>query len=472
MITFIENSQAQAQSWLRLFESFEQAKPFFSSHLHQYIKEEFAFGANHCFAVETDEAKIFVYILPNHHNQHDLVLAFRRFWFHQKKRVRGNLRVIFDFVEADQPKQAAQYCAMGLELGAYEIGLYKSDVSRASFWVDFKHEFPESLLESLQKGQTLAKGKILAMDLVNGASNRVNPRFLAESLINLKTQDCSVFQVWNQDLTKERLNGIHAIGKGSNEAGLVFLDYSPNRFSHTLALVGKGVTFDSGGISIKDSQNLHWLKSDMGGAAAVIGAVYVALAYRLPLRIVTVLPLCENMPDGNSIKPGDVIQTHSGKTVEIIDTDAEGRVILADSISWLLERCQPDTLIDLATLTGASVYALGYQAAALCTPNTELRQELMQISEISERIWPLPMWKEYESALASDVADLKNFSGPAGGAILAAKFIEAFTQSHKRWAHIDMASMVLSSNEFAKDRTATGFGVELLVSYMVHLSRS
>ncbi len=469
MLIFSENSQKTFTSTLKFCSEVSQAKSHFDEKHHLILEEEFQFGIQHCFYIETNTAKHFVFVLPPKPNHSDISLACRKFIFHQKKRIRGSLEIIFDFVAEGKEKQAAQYAALGLSLGFYDLGLYKNANSQPfELEINFKHSFETSILERLQEGQLLAQGKMLAMDLVNGAPNRVNPVFLAQSLLNLKTADCETTQFWNEELAAQKLFGIEAVGKGSREAaGLAVLDYCPTQYKHTLALVGKGVTFDSGGISLKERQNLQWLKSDMGGAAAVVGAMYVVLKKKLPLRVIAVLPVCENMPDGKAYRPGDVIDTHAGKTVEIEDTDAEGRIILADAISWTIEHYQPDTIIDLATLTGASVYALGYQAAALCCPEQALSNELVQASEGSaERLWPLPMWKEYEAAIASDVADIKNFGGPQAGAITAAKFIEAFTHNHSRWAHIDMASMVLSTNEFGKYRNATGYGVELLASYM------
>ena len=210
------------------------------------------------------------------------------------------------------------------------------------------------------------------------------------------------------------------------------------------------------------------MKSDMGGAAAVLGTVEVAAKLKLPIHLIGIVPATENSMDSRSTKPGDVITSYSGKTIEIIDTDAEGRVILADGLGYMVRHYQPDVLIDLATLTGSVIAALGVHAAGMFTQNDELASQLTQAADqTGERLWRLPLWDVYKEDIKSDVADVKNFSGkPLAGSISAAKFLEVFTENHPAWAHLDIAGMAFADTEFGSQKNATGFGIRLLIAYL------
>lgn len=246
----------------------------------------------------------------------------------------------------------------------------------------------------------------------------------------------------------------------------------PNR-PIDLGLVGKGITFDTGGISIKGSQNLHYMKSDMGGAAAVLGAVEAAAKMKLDINIIGIVGAAENAVDGKSFLPSDVIHSYSGKTIEIIDTDAEGRLVLADAVNYMVKTYQPKQMIDLATLTGSTVRALGYSAAGMFSNNSEMVDTMTQVGlSLYERVWPLPLYEEFEADLHSDIADIRNFSGlPIAGAITAAKFIEAFTEQHSAWMHLDIAGVAFGGSDFAKMKSASGYGVRLLIKYMKTLKK-
>jgi leucyl aminopeptidase len=232
--------------------------------------------------------------------------------------------------------------------------------------------------------------------------------------------------------------------------------------------VGKGVTFDTGGLSIKPSTSMHLMKSDMGGAAAVLGTLEVVAKLNLPIHVVGIVPATENSVDSRSTKPGDVITSYSGKTIEIIDTDAEGRVILADGLAYMVRHFQPDVLIDLATLTGSVIAALGLHAGGMFTQNDALATQLTQAADqTGERLWRMPLWDVYKEDIKSDVADVKNFSGkPVAGSISAAKFLEVFTENHPAWAHLDIAGMAFADTEFGSQKNATGFGIRLLIAYL------
>ena len=213
---------------------------------------------------------------------------------------------------------------------------------------------------------------------------------------------------------------------------------------------------------------MHYMKSDMGGAAAVLGTMEACAKLQLPVHLVGIVPSTDNCVDAKSVKPGDVINSYSGKTIEIIDTDAEGRLILADGLAYLNKNYQPEVMIDLATLTGSSVRALGYQAGALFSNNQKLSDQLFQTGmSTGERLWPLPLWEEYRSDMDSDVADIANFSGkPIAGAITAAKFLEFFTKQHPAWAHLDIAGVAFGNSGLSKHKSATGYGIRLLISFL------
>jgi leucyl aminopeptidase len=239
-----------------------------------------------------------------------------------------------------------------------------------------------------------------------------------------------------------------------------------------VVLVGKGITFDTGGISIKPSENMGAMKSDMGGAAAVLGAMEAVGRLDLSLRVIGITPCTENMPDANAYRPSDIITASNGKTIEIISTDAEGRMVLADALVFA-ERYKPDAVIDLATLTGACVVALGSGVAAgLFSNDDSLRDRLLTASgQTFERIWPLPLYDDYRRTINSEVADMKNSGGRTGGVGTSAVFLKEFT--NYSWAHLDIAGLATTDKATAYAPVgATGFGVRLLTAYLRDLASS
>jgi len=270
------------------------------------------------------------------------------------------------------------------------------------------------------------------------------------------------------------LHALLAVNRGSEAPPFfIIMEYKPKETSGELpkvGLVGKGVTFDTGGLSIKPSTNMHYMKSDMGGAAAVLGTMEAAAKLQLPVHLIGIVPTTDNSVDAEAIKPSDVIDSYSGKTIEVIDTDAEGRLILADVMAYMTKHFQPDTLIDLATLTGSSVRTLGYHAAALFSNDDALAEQLYQASQrTGERVWRLPTWEVYGDELKSDVADIRNLGvRPMSGAITAAKFLEFFTADHPHWAHLDIAGVAFGDSEYTAQKSASGYGVRLLIDYLQH----
>ncbi|MFN3380336.1 MAG: leucyl aminopeptidase family protein, partial [Runella zeae] len=265
------------------------------------------------------------------------------------------------------------------------------------------------------------------------------------------------------------LQALLGVSAGSkNPPRFIVLEYKHPEATQKIGLVGKGVTFDTGGVSLKQSTNMHYMKSDMGGAAAVLGTIELAAKLQLPVHVIGVIPSTENSIDGLALKPGDVIGSFSGKTIEVIDTDAEGRLILADGLSYIIKNFQPDVLIDLATLTGSCVATLGYHAAGMFTNNEKLAASLYHSGQqTGEKLWRLPLWDDYKDELKSDVADVKNFHGkPFAGAIVAAKFLEVFVDKHPSWAHLDIAGTAFGDSEFGTMKSSTAYGVRLLIEWL------
>jgi leucyl aminopeptidase len=235
-------------------------------------------------------------------------------------------------------------------------------------------------------------------------------------------------------------------------------------------LVGKGITFDTGGLNIKTAGMVH-MKCDMAGGGAVLGAMQLIASLELPCKVTAIVPACENSVDSKSFLPSDVISSYKGSSIEIIDTDAEGRLILADGLSYLIKNYNPEIVVDLATLTGSSVATLGFECGALFSNNEDLIQNLTNAGdEVGERLWRLPLWDSYKSDIESEIADVKNYSGkPVAGAISAAKFLEYFTENHTAWAHLDIAGVAFGDDEFAKTKHATAFGVHLITNFIKNL---
>jgi leucyl aminopeptidase len=338
----------------------------------------------------------------------------------------------------------------------------------------------ETWKRAAERGRIIADAQSQAMQLVNIPSNWKTPQQFAKIAADIARRlqiECKILD--ENRLLHDGFELLLAVNRGSEyPARFVVLDYqgpaagtAPRDIPH-ICLVGKGVTFDSGGLSIKPSESMVWMKCDMGGAATVLAATEAIVRLNLPVRLSVVIPLTENLVDARSIKPGDIIGSYSGKTVEIIDTDAEGRLILADALSWTVRNLKPDHIIDLATLTGAAVRTFAqHGSAAFCNASGLANVLLDAAATTGERIWPLPLWSEYNDDIRSDIADVRNFSGkPTAGSISAAKFLEAFIEDHPSWAHLDVAGTVFGDTEFGKQKNATGYGVRLLAEAVEQLA--
>ncbi len=323
-----------------------------------------------------------------------------------------------------------------------------------------------ALRDGVRQGEAMAAGCLEARRLVNLPPNQLTPGRLAEEARELAEREglrCTV--MGPAQLRKLKMGGILGVGQGSrHEPCLVCLESrDAPAGAPTVALVGKGITFDTGGISLKPGAKMDIMKCDMAGAAAVLGAVLIARRLEIPARLVAVLPIAENMPDGGAIRPADILTLASGKTVEVLNTDAEGRLILADALHWVCGR-KPDHVIDIATLTGACVLALGSEFAGLMGTGAELMRALEQAGgETGERVWPLPLIDAHREALQSRVADLKNIGPREGGALTAAAFLSHFVPEDIAWAHVDIAGPAWAEKDGPLGPVGgTGFGARLL----------
>ena len=313
--------------------------------------------------------------------------------------------------------------------------------------------------------EAICHGTLLARDWVSTPSNDKTPAQLSKAIINLaRKENLKTILLNPKQLQQEKFGALMAVAAGSrNTPRLAVLEYAPTGAKKTIALVGKGVTFDAGGINLKPTGGLEDMKCDMSGAAAVAATLIAVAKLKPDVRIVGVLPLVENMISGNATRPGDIIKSHAGKTIEIGNTDAEGRLILADAMSYTLKQYKPDIMVDVATLTGACVVALGEKIAGLFTPDEALAEAILASGQKTyERTWRLPLPEDYKDLLKSDFADTNNMSSTRwGGAITAALFLSGFSEG-TRWAHIDIAGPAYQKKASAYcGAGGTGFGVRL-----------
>lgn len=372
----------------------------------------------------------------------------------------------------------------GIHYGNYEFNKYKSDRKESKSLTVFLAVEDQifnvkSLNEAIDSADHIMDPLSFARDLQNEPANVITPETFCVSVRNKCYNSNVKVSVWDEnDLKKKKLNGILAVGGGSaNPPRLLWMHYSPKvkaksaKLKHII-LVGKGVTFDTGGISIKPAADMWEMKGDMAGASIAASALISAEQLNLPVELTAIIPLAENMPSGSAFRPGDIITMASGKSVEIDNTDAEGRIILADALH-LASKEKPDLIIDVATLTGAITVALGLYAAGLFSTHDGYTKLLCSSGmKTYEYVWQMPLWDEYDKLIKSEVADLSNLSGRLGGAIKAAKFLQHFVDEKIPWMHIDIAgpSSPHDLTGYTK-KYMTGYGHRLLVDFLIRLNR-
>lgn len=324
----------------------------------------------------------------------------------------------------------------------------------------------------LHKAQAIVYGMNICKDLGNTPANICTPSYLAQKAADLATElGVSAKIMAIDEIQQMGMNAFLAVAKGSTAgAQLVELCYqgAADAQDKPIILVGKGITFDSGGISLKPGASMDEMKYDMCGAASVIGTFAAAVKLCLPINLIAVVPTCENMPAGNALKPGDIIQSMNGLSIEVLNTDAEGRLILCDALTYA-ERFDPAAVIDVATLTGACIISLGHVAQGVLGNNQDLIDQLLQAAQTSDdKTWQLPLFEEYKEQLKSNFADLQNIGGRPAGTITAAAFLSYFTENYP-WAHLDIAGTAWQSGS---NKGATGRPVPLLLEFLIQHSKS
>ena len=362
----------------------------------------------------------------------------------------------------------AEALAEGLQLGSYRFEKYKGKPTRNDLTkVTVAGTTSAAVRKGLEVGSAIAAGQSFARDLVNEPGGTLTPPEMAKRVQAMAKKaglQCKVMDL--AAIKKAKLGGLLGVNRGStHHPRFVELTYSPSKPTGTIAFVGKGITFDAGGLSIKTGKGMMTMKSDMGGAAAVIGAMSALKAVGAKVRVRAYVPMTDNMLGGDATRPGDVLKIRNGKTIEVLNTDAEGRLVLADALSLATE-AKPDAIIDLATLTGACMAALGPDIAGLMANDDDFARSVIDASETAgERLWRLPLPDDYKSMIDSPIADMKNIGGPYGGALTAGLLLQEFVGEDIPWVHLDIAGPAFTDKENVETRKGgTGFGVRTLVA--------
>ncbi len=377
--------------------------------------------------------------------------------------------------EGLDPALAAQAIAEGASLAAYRFSRYKADPKLSKLESLVVVGSGDETQRGLDRGARVAEAVAMARDLVNEPAKALTPRRLADLAAEVAEAEGLTLTVLDEvAIVAEGLGGLAGVAQGSDEpARMIQLVYDPpSGADASIALVGKGITFDSGGLSIKNAEGMETMKTDKSGAAAVLAAMSVIAALAPPVKVVAIMPVTENMPGGAALKPGDVLTIRNGKTVEVLNTDAEGRLVLADGLSLAVE-AEVDAIIDVATLTGACVIALGRKVAGLMGNHAGWIDQVGQAAaRAGEDVWPLPLHEDYRKLIDSDVADIKNISsGRYAGALTAGLFLREFV-GDTPWAHLDIAGPARSDDdEGYLQKGGTGFGVRTLVEAVMSFQR-
>ena len=355
----------------------------------------------------------------------------------------------------------------GFKLKAYEFNVYKAKKNKNEILINILGQKNKITIKNEIKFKALEEGTNFARDLVSEPPNVLNPKEYVSRLLKLKRLGIKV-TVYNEiQLEKLGMHSLLGVGRGSiNESFLVTLEWYGNKKDKKapLSFVGKGVCFDTGGISLKPAKFMDEMKYDMAGSAVVAGLIQSLATRKAKVNAVGVVGLVENMPGGNAQRPGDIVKAYNGKTIEVLNTDAEGRLVLADALSFTEKKFKPKFIIDLATLTGAIIVALGEEYAGLFSNNDELSDKIFKSGEkVNEKVWRLPLHKNYDKLMDSQIADIQNINYSGGaGSITAAQFLQRFIEKTP-WAHLDIAGMAFSKKaENLNPGGATGFGVRLL----------
>mgnify|MGYP001549840884 FL=1 len=381
--------------------------------------------------------------------------------------------ILPDFIDASNAYDMTRTLITSAESATYRFNQCKSEPENnknplKKITILYKHgKLKSAYSKEVEHGVAIASGLSLTKDLANLPGNICTPSYLADQARELKrgVRKLKLSILEEKDMEALGMGALLSVSKGSRQpAKLIVMEYNGAAAkSKPVVLVGKGLTFDAGGISLKQAAKMDEMKYDMCGGATVFGVMKACIELKLPINIIGVVPSSENLPDGDANKPGDIVTSMSGQTIEILNTDAEGRLILCDALTYC-ERFEPSAVIDMATLTGACIVALGRQASGLLSNNDPLSDELISAGqETYDRVWRLPLWDEYQTQLDSNFADMANIGGPDGGTITAACFLARFTKKFK-WAHLDIAGTAWNSGA---DKGATGRPVSLIMQFLL-----
>ena len=379
----------------------------------------------------------------------------------------NELSINSESVRENAEKDFIGHFLLGLKLKSYEFNIYKSKKKNNLFIINVLGKKNNFTIENELKFKAIENGITFARDLVSEPANVLNPKEYVNRLLKLRKFGIKV-TVYNElKMKKLGMNSLLGVGRGSaNESFLVTLEWYGNKKDKKslLSFVGKGVCFDTGGISLKPAKFMEEMKYDMAGSAVVAGLIQSLAIRKSKINAVGVVGLVENMPGGNAQRPGDIVKAYNGKTIEVLNTDAEGRLVLADALSFTEKKFKPKFIIDLATLTGAIIISLGEEYAGLFSNNDDLSEKIFKAGEkVNEKVWRLPLHKNYDKLMDSPIADVQNINYSGGaGSITAAQFLQRFIEKTP-WAHLDIAGMAFSKKAAnLNPGGATGFGVRLL----------
>jgi len=375
-----------------------------------------------------------------------------------------------------EPISSSSQIIEGCKMSLYKFEKYKSKKESPLPNLTIFVSKSDKILKAIKNSEIISNGVIFAKSIANLPPNECTPSTLASFAKTISKENkmkCLVFS--KNELKKKGFGGIAAVGQGSkNEPKMIVLEYNGKKNEKPIVLVGKAVTFDTGGISLKPGEKMDEMKFDKCGGCTVLGIMKTVSELKLPVNVVGIIPSVENMPGGESYRPGDIIKLYNGKTAEILNTDAEGRLILADALAYGEKQYSPKTIIDFATLTGACIIALGTNVAAIVSNNERLKDKILESSRrTTEEVWELPLNDDYMDMIKSDVADMKNVGiGRAAGTITAAAFLKNAVKETP-WLHVDIAGVawtqVGTKSKPYNPKGATGFGVRLILDYLQNL---
>ncbi len=439
------------------------------ANFNQNLEGIFSAKKDETFILVEDEKVQFLIGLGENPKNFEIQQTAEKFSYDFRKKLK---LIATELTANDLENDQLESLLKGLFLGTYK---YPFQAEHAILNSDFQlvlSNSSEHVLKDLSlKISALCEGQFACMEWLNKPQNFKRVPHISGFLKEISEKYNLKQTVFDRKKSEEiGLGAFLSVNQGSSqEAAFTILEYqSENQNAKTIGLVGKCVLFDTGGISIKGSENLHYMKSDMGGATAVIGTLIAAAKMKLPVNIIAILPITDNAVSNTAYIPSDVIKAYNGKTIEVLNTDAEGRMTLADGLSYLSKNFKTDALIDLATLTGSSVRMFGYTCGAYFSNNENLKKSLEKSGDkTNQRLWNLPLWDIWKDDFKSDVADFKNISSkPFGDCIVAGKFLEQFIEGHQNWAHLDIAGVAFGNVRYMKEKGATGYGVQLLMDFL------